>query len=121
MANANKGARVSHDRAALITKDASTVDSVPRARKLDVPVMPACVTQHTSLAVVGIPSPKFLTLIRDWRVPHVRVGQNAVVELPVLLRFLREHATALDSPVETLEPATAEHRIIEQLGLRRTR
>jgi len=82
-------------------------------------VTPVAVTQWTAPAIVGLKSgAKYLQLVRDWRIPHTRIGQDVIVELPVLLRFLREHAADVAKPTEELEPADAESRIMRQLGLR---
>jgi hypothetical protein len=78
------------------------------------------VTQWTAPAIVGLKSgAKYLQLVRDWRIPHTRIGQDVIVELSVLLRFIREHAADIETPTEELAPVDAEARICQQLGLRR--
>ena len=83
-------------------------------------LVPLTVSQWTAPAVVGLKSgAKYLQLIRDWRIPHTRIGKDVIVELAVLLKFLREHAQDVETPVEELPAADAEARICQQLGLRR--
>jgi len=84
-------------------------------------VTPVAVSQWTAPAIAGLKSgAKYLQLVRDWRIPHTRIGQDVIVELPVLLRFLRDHAADVETPTEELPPVDAEERICRQLGLKRT-
>jgi hypothetical protein len=71
------------------------------------------------LAATGLTPAKYLEIVPAWRIPSTRVGQLLIVETDVLLRFLRDHAQDVQTPVEELPPADAESRICQQLGLRR--
>jgi len=118
MAKPNASASARNDEKPNI--DVLSLDRASRARKLDVPIFPACVSQRTCLAVTGLTPTKYLEIVPGWRIPSTRVGQLLIVETHILLRFLRDHAAEVEKPVDELPPADAEARICQQLGLRRT-
>ncbi len=59
-------------------------------------VMPVCVSQTTSLQVLGLKPRKFLDEVRRMGVPHTRLGKLVVCELADFLAALRRQRAACE-------------------------
>lgn len=83
------------------------VAATARAHSLDAPsgawTVTPIVTQRTC-AQLGIPPDRFKTIVREWRLPHVRSGQLIIVRTAVLLDALERHeVTFEDEPANDVE------------------
>ena len=77
-------------------------------------IAPVVVSQETSLQVLGLPPRRFREWVRARRVPHSRVGQLVLVELPVALEALRAERSEADH-----EPADELAELRALAGLRK--
>lgn len=77
--------------------------------------VPLTITQDNCLAACGIEPRRFLALIHERSIPHVKLGKLRLVRADVLLAALeREPEQAEQQPIE---PETSKTRLLRAAGL----